>query len=347
VRTWFVGDTQIHPFSSWWAYLLGFSLISYSKAIFTKMIWVKGGVGVRKVIFVLVVAFLSSGCTSYLLKGAIKQGDNVTAMKYINKKAYIHAMSGKGVTALHQAVKIGSLEITKALLKAGVEVNARKGCSATPLYYAIKYNYTAIADLLQENGAYLFGEKERDVREHSKQWKATMGQTDFYWLVQNALHDVPSVEYMRELFSEPVRETETDSIFRDMPLYGEAIFFLQGKFGMDLLARNVSGLDGKIWEYKPSDSHDKLLIFFCNNFDFKGAYVIKEDGMYDFYAWNERLSDFFGGIEAEFTRRLITSQKFQDPGDHGPVTTWLYGMDFAFNLEKASLVSSSIRMYRE
>lgn len=301
----------------------------------------------QKVILVFIAAFFSSGCTSYLLKGAIKQGDNVTAMKYINKKAYIHAMSGKGVTALHQAVKIGSLEITKALLKVGVEVNARKGCSATPLYYAIKYNYTAIADLLQENGACLFGEKERDVWEHSKQWKATMAQTDFYWLVQNALHDVPSVEHMRELFGEPVRETETDSILRDMPLYGQVIISLQGKFGMDLLARNTSGLDGKIWEYKSSDSHDKLLIFFFNNFDFKGAYIIGENGMYDFYAWNERLSDFIGGIEAEFTRRLITSRKFRRPGEHGPVTTLLYGMDFAFNLEKASLASSSRIMYLE
>ena len=64
-------------------------------------------------------------------------------------KSYAH-----GRTPLYWASSQGHLEVVRALLAAGADVNRSDNYGFTPLSVALAFNHTQIADLLRDAGAH-------------------------------------------------------------------------------------------------------------------------------------------------------------------------------------------------
>lgn len=56
------------------------------------------------------------------------------------------------MTPLHLAALQGYKEIAALLISRGADVNARDSSNLSPLYYAIEYRYTELAELLRRHG---------------------------------------------------------------------------------------------------------------------------------------------------------------------------------------------------
>ena len=69
--------------------------------------------------------------------------------------ADVNRGNNNGVTPLHWASSLnGNLEVVQALLAAGADVNRSDNDGETPLYWALNNNLTQVADLLRDAGAH-------------------------------------------------------------------------------------------------------------------------------------------------------------------------------------------------
>ena len=94
--------------------------------------------------------------TEKAIRSAIEAGDARTALEHIGSDPErLHAMTMFG-TWLHVAAAEGQLDIVKALLDRGLDINAYGGISGGgALHYAASYGRSEIAKYLIERGANL------------------------------------------------------------------------------------------------------------------------------------------------------------------------------------------------
>lgn len=82
----------------------------------------------------------------------------------IEKGAEIDAKDNEGNTSLHYAIKGNKMEVVRALIKAGADVNTTNTKTQTPLDCAIAQSSAKLYDLLRSNGAYESTARLRELR---------------------------------------------------------------------------------------------------------------------------------------------------------------------------------------
>ncbi|WP_171088935.1 ankyrin repeat domain-containing protein [Usitatibacter rugosus] len=65
----------------------------------------------------------------------------------------IHTRGSDGDTPLHLAALWGDRHITRLLIEAGADVNAKGDMSCPPLYYAVMQGHVLVAEVLLAHGA--------------------------------------------------------------------------------------------------------------------------------------------------------------------------------------------------
>ncbi len=88
---------------------------------------------------------------------AVKAGDLDTVLVLLKKQPeVVNDVTTDGSTPLHEAARSGELEIARALLVAGADVNPTTTLGYTPLKLATGYGKAEIAALLERNGGQVF-----------------------------------------------------------------------------------------------------------------------------------------------------------------------------------------------
>jgi ankyrin repeat protein len=109
----------------------------------------------------LLVACLLCGCdispplseTSQALLSAVERSDVQRASNAISAGARLDATNSHGLTALHQAVLTGQVDMVRLLLDRGANADIRGNHGWTPLHIAADLDRIEIASLLLAHGA--------------------------------------------------------------------------------------------------------------------------------------------------------------------------------------------------
>jgi ankyrin repeat protein len=94
-----------------------------------------------------------AAATDSRLLDAAKNGDTKTVRDLLSRHVPVNATSADGSTALHEAVRADSLEISDLLIAAGADVKAATRYHITPLSLACKNGNAAIVEHLLKAGA--------------------------------------------------------------------------------------------------------------------------------------------------------------------------------------------------
>lgn len=109
--------------------------------------------GLIGIVIVAVLASLSAAGNSLPLIDAVKAGSVESVRALIKQRVDVNAASPDGTTALHWAAKSNSRELTQLLIAAGAKANAANRYGVTPLTLAATNGNGAIAEVLLKAGA--------------------------------------------------------------------------------------------------------------------------------------------------------------------------------------------------
>ncbi len=110
---------------------------------------------IQLVSVLVVFTFNIGGCVSTpTINNYIRDGNTEESLKYINSGGKVNVSDDYGLSPIHMAASKGNIQVLKALIDHGANVNAvEKKSSMTPIHYAAYNKNSAAIKLLIKNGA--------------------------------------------------------------------------------------------------------------------------------------------------------------------------------------------------